>query len=207
MSHFPNHLKRESAGLRSRIGLGGGFRGLLIHLLVIGTFGVFLPWMRGIDFLDPVMIAAYACLGILFAAPVAAQAFAAERPSSMMEALARIAVAAMYGEVMVIAILMAAFATIYLTHPYLPIAPDLPGLAKANGFGLAASIAMAAIAGWVAIRFSATAARSMMRVMFLGLLVLFFFYSRWLPDVVGSGAIVALVVAGVALVGLRKTIG
>lgn len=206
MEHFPNHLKREGAGLRSRIGLGGGFRGVLIHLLVIGTFGIFLPWMRGIDFLDPVMLAAYACLGILFAAPAAAQAFAAERPACMAEVLARIAVAAIYGEVMVIAILMPAFATIYLTHPYLPIAPDLPGLLKANAFGLTASIAMAAIAGWVAIRFSAVAARSMMRVMFLGLLVLFFFYARWLPDAVGAGAIVALLVALVALIGLRRTI-
>jgi hypothetical protein len=206
MTHFPNHLKREGAGLRSRVGLGSGFRGLLIHLLVIGTFGIFLPWMRGIDFLDPVMIAAYACLGILFAAPAAAQAFAAGRPASMGDVLARIAVAVLYGELMVIAILMAAFATVYLTHPYLPIAPDLPGLAKANGFGVAASIAMAGVAGWIALRFSAVAARSMMRVVFLALLLLFFFYSRWLPDVMGIGAAAALMVAAAALIGLRRLV-
>jgi hypothetical protein len=206
MIRFSTHFQRESAGLRSRIGIGDGWRGLLIHLLVIGTFGIFLPWMRGIEFLDPVMLSAYACLGILFAAPAAAQAFAAERPASMAEVTARIAVAVMYGEVMVIAILMAAFATVYLTHTFLPIAPDLPGLAEANGFGIAASFAMAAVAGWIAIRFSAAAARSIMRVMFLGLLVLFFFYSRWLPDVVGLGALVALAVAAVALIALRRSV-
>jgi hypothetical protein len=31
-----------------------------------------------------------------------------------------------------------------------------------------------------------------MRVIFLGLLVLFFFYSRWLPDVAGKAALIAL---------------
>jgi len=194
MSTFPNHFKRESAGLRSRIGLGGGGRGLLIHLLVIGTFGIFLPWM------------AYACLGILFAAPAAAQAFAGERPGSMTEVAARIVVAVVYGEVMVIAILMAAFATVYLSHTFLPIAPDLPGVAKANAFGIAAALAMAAIAGWITIKFSAAAARSFMRVIFLGLLVVFFFYSRWLPDMVGVGALVALAVAAVALIGLRRLV-
>ncbi len=205
MAHFSNHLRRESAGLRLQVGLGG-WRGLLIHILVIGTFGIFLPWMRGIEFLDPVMLSAYACLGILFAAPVAAQAFAVERPASMSEVMARIAVAVVYGEVMVIAILMASFATVYLTHTFLPIAPDLPGLGRANGFGVAASFAMAAVGGWIAIRFSASAARSMMRVIFLGLLILFFFYSRWLPDVVGIGALAALAVAAVALLGLRRLV-
>jgi hypothetical protein len=204
MQPFPNQLKREGADLRSRIGLGGGGRGLMIHILVVGTFGIFLPWMRGIDFLDPVLIAAYACLGILFAAPAAAQAFASGRPASMGEALARVAVAAVYGEVMVIAILMAALATVYLTHPYMPIAPDVPGMLKANAFGIAASLAMGAIAGWITLQFSASAARSMLRVIFLGLLVVFFFYSRWLPDMVGIGAIAALVVAAVALVALRR---
>jgi hypothetical protein len=206
MQPFPNHLKREGADLRSRIGLGGGWRGLSIHILVVGTFGIFLPWLKGIDFLDPLMIAAYACLGILFAAPAAAQAFAVDRPTSTAEILARVAAAAIYGEVMVIAILMPAFATVYLTHPYLPVAPDVPGLLKANAFGIAASVAMGAIAGWVTMRFSAGAARAMMRAIFLGLLVLFFFYSRWLPDVVGIGAVVALIVAAVALTGLRRLI-
>jgi hypothetical protein len=42
--------------------------------------------------------------------------------------------------------------------------------------------------------------------MFLGLLVLFFFYSRWLPDVIGIGALVAVVVAAVALLGLRRLV-
>lgn len=203
MLHFSSHLKTEAAELSSRVGLHGAGRGVLIHLLVIGTFGVFLPWMRGIDFLDPVLLAAYACLGILFATPAAAQAFAAERPHSLGEALARIAVCVIYGEVMVIAILIPAFATVHFTHLYFPIAPDVAGLLEANAFGIASSIAMAAIAGWITTRFSAGASRMAMRVIFLGALVVFFFRSRWFPDVVGIGAVVALGVAAVTIVALR----
>jgi hypothetical protein len=45
-----------------------------------------------------------------------------------------------------------------------------------------------------------------MRVMFLGLLVLFFFDSRWLPDVMGIGSLAAVSVAAVALLGLRRLV-
>jgi hypothetical protein len=204
MTPFSSLFKRAAATLRDRVGLSGAGRGVLIHLLVIGTFGVFLPWMRGIDFLDPVMLDAYACLGVLFAAPAGAQAFAADRPQSLADALARIAVAVLYGEVMAIAMLMAALATVHLTHLYFPIAPDLLGLIEASAFGVSASIAMAAIAGWITARLSAGAARMMIRVIFLGALVVFFFRSRWLPDMVTTGAVVALVVAAIAILALRS---
>ena len=62
------------------------------------------------------------------------------------------------------------------------------------------------LAGWIATKFSAVAARSAMRVMFLGLLVLFFFDSRWLPDVMGIGSLAAVSVAAVALLGLRRLV-
>jgi len=159
--------------------------------------------MRGIEFLDPVLLAAYACLGIIFAAPVAAQMFA-EPLKSNSQALARIAVAVSYGEAVVVVMLALAFATVYATHPHLPIGPDLPGLAMANAFGLASSLAMASIAGLISIRFSPNAARGSMRVIFLGLLVVFFFRSRWLPDVAGAGALLALVVAAVAIAGILR---
>lgn len=176
-----------------------------MHILLLAAFGVFLPWMRGLNFLDPVMLAAYACLGVLFAAPAAAQAFA-ERPASMADVAARLAVAVMYGEIMVVAIFICAFATFYLLHP-LPLGPDLPGLAEVNAFGLAGSLAAGAVAGWIALKFSLGAARAMMRVIFLGLLIVFFFRSRWLPDVAADGALVALAIAAVAILGIRRQVG
>lgn len=77
MQRFSYRLKQEGSRLGARLGWQGSgrYRVILVHVALVAVFGVFLPWMKGIDFLDSVMTAAYACLGVLFAAPAAAQAF------------------------------------------------------------------------------------------------------------------------------------
>jgi len=81
--------------------------------------------------------------------------------------------------------------------------PSFPTIFPALALGLTASVSFASIAGAISLRFSATAARSALRVIFLGLLVLFFFYSRWLPDVAGLAAWVCLGLSLVILLALR----
>ena len=66
-------------------------RAVILHLVLIAIFGVFLPLREGLGFLEPIMITAYACLGVLFAAPAAAKAFSKGRPQSMSEAAVRVA--------------------------------------------------------------------------------------------------------------------
>ncbi len=193
-------FRSELTRLVSRL----GWRAVPIHILLLVAFGVFLPWMRGLSFLDPVMLAAYACLGVVFAAPAAAQAFL-EPAQSMAEVYARIAVAVLYGEAMTIAMLAIAFATFYLLHP-MPVFPDLPGLAIVNAFGLACSLAAAAVSGWVAMRFSPAAARAFMRLLFLALLIVFFFKSRWLPEAAGMDACFALAIAAAAILAIRRRV-
>jgi hypothetical protein len=194
------HFKREATGFRSRFGP----RVLWIHIAIVAVFGVALPWMRGIDFLDPVMLAAYACLGILFAAPAAAQACAAEPPISFKAAISLIAVAVAYGETMAGTTLSAALLTVYFTTPHVLFALDLEALGKAGVLGIAASTALATLAAWVTLTFSATVARIAMRVIFLGLLWLFFSYSRWLPDVAGRASIVSLGITAITLIALAR---
>jgi len=201
MSNLGYHLRREGTGLRTRIGI----RVVAVHFGIVAVFGVIFPWMRGIGFLEPVMISAYACLGVLFAGPAAAQAFGTERPQSMSEALARILLAVCYGEFMAVVILLAGLMTVYTTRHFL-FAPDLETLAMAELFGVAASVAVAAIAGWITLHFSAGAARQAMRGLFLLLLVVFFYQSGWLPSVAGEGALFSLAIAAVAFVALRQEI-
>ena len=201
MPAFLDYLKQEAAGLRARMRA----RGILIHLALIGVFGIFLPWWRGIDFLDSVMLSAYACLGILFAAPALAEAFAESLPESLKQALARITVAVIYAECMTVAILVSGLITVY-SRAHFPLAPDLETLAMSAALGLAASVAMAAVAGWMTLRFSPGAARGGLRIIFLSLLLLFFFRSRWLPDVAGTGALLALLVTVGAVLGIRRSI-
>jgi hypothetical protein len=202
MGSFPNHLKQEGMGLRTRFGA----RSVIVHLVVVAVFGVALPYLRGIQFLDSVMLAAYACLGILFAAPAAAEAFGVDNPLTLGEAMARVLTAVLYGEAMTAAILLAGFATVYSTAKHFIFAPDLETLGKAALLGIAVSFALATIAGWITLRFSPNAARAVLRVLLLGLLWLFFSYSNWLPDVAGRAAWVSTGVAAVGVLGLRMAI-
>jgi hypothetical protein len=199
MQGLSYYLRREGLEMRSRFGL----RAILIHLLVIAVFGVALPWMRGIEFLDPVMTAAYACLGLLFSAPAVAQGFALARPSSMTEAMVRIAIAVTYGEAMAITILLLGFATVYATNRFAP-PPDVLSLAEACALGITASVALTSIAAWITLQFSAGIARNTMRVLFLLLLYLFFLKARWLPDIAIQGSIMCVGVAILAIFAIRR---
>jgi hypothetical protein len=178
---FAYHFRREGVDLRSRIGI----RAILIHLVIIGVFGVWWPYMRGAGFFDPVFLSAYACLGVLFAGPAAAQGFA-ERPDSMGQAIARIGLAVFYGELVTILILGAGITTA-LNSRKIPLGPDWIELGWSALLGLCGAFAMASLAAWFAVAFSPEAARMALRVLFLALLALFFFKSRWLPDVIGTG--------------------
>ncbi len=179
-----------------------GFRVVLVHLAIVAIFGIWWPHMRGVDFFDPVFLTAYACLGVLFAGPAAAQAFA-DRPASMREAMSKIGFAVLYGEFMSVVILLAGIMTVLRSSP---IGPEWIGLIEAAVLGVAGSFAMASVAGWVALRFSPVAARQVLRILFLGLLLLFFFRSRWLPDVVGRGISISTGIAVLAVFAIQRAI-
>lgn len=177
---------------------------VLVHLVILALFGVVWPWTRGVNFFDPVFLAAYACLGVLFSGPAAAQLFS-DPPRAMREALARVGLAVLYGEIMALLILAGGIATVLITRR-VPIGPDWIDLAEAAGMGLAGSLAMAAVAGWVTLRYSPAAARQIMRAILFALLVLFFYKSRWLPDVLGRGTSMCLGVAFLALFGIHRAV-
>ena len=174
-----------------------------VHLALVAVFGILLPGWKGVDFLDPVMLSAYACMGILFAAPAAAEAFGQSRPGGFSEALARVAMAVIYAELLTATILICAVATVHLSTP-VAVPPDLETLARTGGFGIAASAALASVAGWLTLRFSAGVARGALRLLFLGLLLGFFYRSAWLPDVAGTGALIALAAGTGAVAAMRR---
>lgn len=167
--------------LASRI---GSARSILLHLVLLAAFGVWIPQMKGLDFLDTQILAAYVCLGLLFAAPATAQAFPQGISSSFRQATARIVAGVLYGEIVMLVLTGCGIATVYLGHRrgYVP-QPDWETLAKCALFGLAASMMLASLAALVAARFSKGAAIISLRLAFFGLLVVFFYWGRWLPDV------------------------
>jgi hypothetical protein len=179
---------------------------VLLHLALVAVFGILIPWWKGVDFFDPVITAAYACMGMIFAAPAAAQAFAANRPQSMKEAFLKAGRAVLYGESLALTFIVVGTATVSLTHGPRLMLPEIDVLGVTALLGLAGSCAVAGLAGWVTLRFSATAARMMMRLIFLGLLIAFFYSARRLPDVALTATAYCIAIAAGAVLLLRREV-
>jgi len=203
---FSSDLAEKSQGFGSRLGFAKQpIRALLVHIAVIGVFGILLPWWLGARFLSPVTLTAYCCFGVLFAAPVSAEFFSADRPKEMKDALVRIAFATLYGDVMAIVTLLAGIATLSFSPAWIFFTKDFLSLGEALALGLMATFAMAAVSGLIAVLISSPAGRGLvLRVIFLALLILFFFDSQRLPEIVIPGIGVCAGVAVLALIGLRQ---
>jgi hypothetical protein len=175
----------------------------VVYVLVILAFGVAVPAGKGLGFFDPTLLAAYACIGTVFAGPAAAQAFE-KWPASFGQALGWILKAVSFGELVVIAMLACATATVfYMNRPaFFP--PDLETLGYSLLLGLAASLALVSLAAWLTVEFSAGAARMALRLIFLGLLALFYLRGQWLPAVAGQGILISVMAAAVFLTLLRQ---
>jgi hypothetical protein len=192
----------ETRILASRI---GSSRSLLMHLVLLAAFGIWIPQMKGVDFLDSQILGAYACLGLLFAAPATAQAFEQGVSSSFNQATARIFAGVLYGEVIALLLTGAGIATVYLTHRggYVP-QPDWETLLKCAAFGWGASAMLASLAALVAVQFSRRLAMLTLRLAFFGLLILYFYRGQHLTDVGLTAAVACLAVAALLIVLLRR---
>jgi hypothetical protein len=177
----------------------------LLHLALIAIFGVFLPFRKGLEFLDPVMISAYACLGALFAAPAAARSFARRRPQSMRETAWLAAKAVGYGEGLALIMLCAGVATVSVSRGRL-LLPELDVLTEAALLGLSGSLALALLAGWMTLRFSASAARRGMRALFFAILLLFVFRAQRLPEVLLRGVELSVAFSALMVILLRRQV-
>ena len=178
---------------------------VFLHLILIAIFGVFIPLRKGLGFLEPIMITAYACLGVLFAAPAAAKAFSKGRPQTMREAGIRVAKAVGYGEGLALVMLIAGVASVSVAHGR-ALYPELDVLGEGAALGLTASIALALFSGWMTMRFSATASRMGMRVIFIGLLVLFVFRGERLPEIPVRGVELSVALSAGILILLRRQV-
>jgi len=200
-------LAEEASNLRTRLGFRGPgwIRVLPVYLLVIVVFGVFLPWQRGRDFLDAVILGAYACLGVVFAAPAAAPEF--DRFPSIQAALARVAISVFYGELLAGGMLLLGIASVYASRGgRITVGPDLRSLAECAALGLTLSWAVSAATVWISLRTSPRVAKAVVRLVFLGLLAAFYLRSGWLPTVALRGAGIALVASVLLFLPLKATL-
>lgn len=177
---------------------------MLLHFALIALFGVFLPWIKGLEFLDPPLISAYTCMGVLFAGPASAQAFAgggprrdgteSTRPQTMHDALRRLIKALVYGEGLVLMFLTAGILTVNLTHPGRIRLPQLDTLAGTFVLGFMASALVAVAAAWLSLRYSEQIARMGMRFFFVAMLIGYYYGSLRIPDFALLGASVGALI-------------
>jgi hypothetical protein len=173
-------------------------------MLLVVVFGVVVPVLKRIEFFDPVLMSAYACIAMVFSGPAVAEAFRT-KPGSFGEAFKWILQSVLFGEIIAAAMLACGILTVYLTHlRTIFFLPDLVNLAVSGAFGLAGSLALAGLAGWVTLRFSRGVARGTLRIVFLALLVVFFLRGQWLPAAAASGIPIALALAAVFVILLRR---
>jgi hypothetical protein len=203
-------LAEEASGLLGRLGFQGVWtravlRAAPVFVVLIGIFGVFVPWQRGQNFFDSVILGAYACLGVVFSGPASATPFES-RPSSQ-RALARVLISVLYGELVAITLLAVALATVYVVHkgPVI-VGPNLQSLSECLLFGLTLSLAITAAAVWLAVRFSPAVSRGVVRVIFLALVAAFYVGSGWLPAIALRGAFIAFAVSILFLLALKTSL-
>lgn len=176
---------------------------IAIYIGVILAFGVAVPFAKGLGFLDPLLLSAYACLGIVFAGPAAAHAFE-KRPASALQAIWWVLKAVLFGEAIALAMLGCGVGTVFLRNRAAFFPPDLESLAYAALLGLAASLALASLAAWTVLQFSGGAARMVLRVVFLALLAMFYLRGRWLPQIYFIGTLYCLALAGVFFLLMKR---
>lgn len=152
------------------------FRTVVPQVVLFAVFGVWLPLQKGISFLDPVVLGAYACLGVVFSAPMTATGI------SVFKSIRT-------GLLMSWGMLLTGVVAIYAARTVV-VGPNLVSLAECGLFGLTLSIAACLIVAY-------SASRLVARLLLLCLLALFYFWSGWLPDVALMGAAVS---GGIALV-------
>lgn len=156
-------------------------RQALVILFVVIVFGILVPIYKGFGFLDPRIIAAYACLAVLFVAPASAELTAAPG------ILGRIAIIVAWGWGLTVLILGTAIVTLNIVNAGGArrggfLSPPLEFMASVLVFSLSSSIAVALLSAVLARRFSPAQVKTMLRAGFLIILLTLAFGSRFLPE-------------------------
>jgi hypothetical protein len=159
------------------------FKQALVILAVVIAFGILEPLYKGIGFLDARIIAAYACLAVLFVAPASAELASAGKNAPASTLLARIAIIVAWGWGITVLILATAIVTLNVMAPRGGFAaPPTRFLTGVLIFSLIASVAIALLGAVLARRFSAAQIKNMLRAGFLLILLVILFGSRVLPE-------------------------
>jgi len=159
------------------------FKQALVILAVVIAFGILVPLYKGFGFLDARIIAAYACLALLFVAPASAELASGGKNAPASAILARIGIIVAWGWGITVLILATAIVTLNVTARRGGFAaPPTRFLSAVLVFSLTASVAIGMLGATLARRFSAVQIKNILRGGFLLILLALLFGSRVLPE-------------------------
>ena len=152
------------------------------------------------------MITAYACLGVLFAAPAAANAFSKGRPQSMREAVSADRQGRGYGEGL--ALVDAGGGSDYGERRGRRLVSAGTGCAgRRRVAGLVGIHRAGLLAGWMTLRFSAgCGAIWACGLVFMGLLLLFLLEGSRLPEIPLRGVELSVALSALMVILLRREV-
>ncbi|MBX9600809.1 MAG: hypothetical protein K2X35_07390 [Bryobacteraceae bacterium] len=157
---------------------------LVLNAVVIVTFGVWIPYTKGFDFLDVLFQLAYAMIGALFVAPAALALFAAPfRATSTREIHTKALAAAGFGWLASLLILSIGLIAVNQFHWIGRwVLPSLRVFLSAAAIGLSLAIAISYLAANLSLRFASGTAQALVRILFLLILGIVAFRERLLPE-------------------------
>ena len=155
----------------------------LLILGIVVIFGIGVPWYKGLDFLDPVVIAAYTLLSVFFVAPASAEAFAGAEPTPPSEILRRSGTLLAYGWGIAVLVLVAGLASVNfkMWHGH-PLLPETSFLIAVLLLSLTLSALVIAVSAVLARRMTARTIKGVLRVTFIIVLIVVGFGNRLLSD-------------------------
>lgn len=146
-------------------------RDIFVHALLLVLFGVFVPYTKGIEFFDVLILAPYACLGFLFLSPMVVDDVFSNNKEVTLPGLAR---GITYGWGSAVAMIILGLVTVNFSLPR-RVLPPITVLLSLGILSLLFSILVAAIAAAVALKSPTSAkAKGRLRMGFLLLLCAFF---------------------------------
>jgi hypothetical protein len=145
------------------------------------VFGIAVPYSKGFDFLDPIFILGYACLGVLFVTPAAAEVFSDTLPPAGL--LLKMLAIWGYGWGISVILTSTGILTVNFRQRHAGmVMPSVRLLLAALFLGATASLATIAGAALLAKRWNPKIAKTILRLGFLMLLLLLAVAFRFLPE-------------------------
>jgi hypothetical protein len=155
---------------------------IIAFLFTVASFGILVPWWKGLEFLDAVMILVSCCISLVFVAPMAADGFTGRNIRS------EVVMPVTYAFVLAFLILANGLATVNIAHWFGHVL--LPSVSIMIG-GLVLNLVAGyflALATVAIIRRGASPekAKKVLRTAFFGLLLIAVFVFRFSPEWIGE---------------------